>query len=215
MGKITYLSIVLVLITSCTGRNQEKSLTEPSKITSRLNDEVFDCNDKAFNLIEKSKAVQQSLKDSLLAEAISLIDDCLKQDSSFVSYYVNKANAFYNLNKFNGAIVALEDGFNYTNHPSLLFTIGILYEKEGDNTKASVYFTNALTRYDSLLSTGNYTPSDEINREYVKLMLYGKRKTIEDLKDRKKMGENKERVKFLIDAIEPLTKDQIISSTFN
>lgn len=133
---------------------------------------------------KQSDIASHSLKDSLLVEVISLIDDCIKQDSSFVSYYINKANAFYNLNDFNSAISSLEDGFIYTRQPSLLFTIGILYEKEGDNTKANNYFTNALTLYDSLLSTVNFSPGDEVSREYVKVMLYGKQKTITDLKNR-------------------------------
>lgn len=210
-----FLLLPVALIFSCSTRIKEKSKIYSSNAIVNLDDQLYNCNEIAYKLILESKTLNGPESDSILIEAIDSLNNCLKLDSLFVPIYINKANAYYYLNDRQNSIKSLEDGFMATQHPSLLFTIGLIYEKDYDSMSSKQYYMDALKYYDTLIQSNLFTTSDEINRELVRVMLIGKHKTLEDLKMRKRNELDTKRIDFIIELIKPITKNQIIDATFD
>lgn len=222
---IVQLAILLVVF-SCKNKTnnevQQESEKERDSITKELsfyadtnNRDIFVLNDKAVKLLEESQrtyAQELNIKDSLLNEALKYLNLAITLDSNFYDAYLNKSAVLRELGKYQEAIAPLQELLRRKSYPEGIFTLGLLYEKMGNEKLANEQYKKALEAYEKRLKTPLATVRDEINKEYVLLFLEGKEKSLKIINQRIKEAPNNRDLKASKEIIEEFDREEFINS---
>lgn len=222
---IIQLAILLVVF-SCKNKTnkevQQKSEKERDSITKELsfyadtnNRDIFILNDKAVKLLEESQRAytqELNIKDSLLNEALKYLNLAISLDSNFYDAYLNKSAVLRGLGKYQEAIAPLQELLRRKSYPEGIFTLGLLYEKMGNERLANEQYKKALEAYEKRLKTPLATVRDEINKEYVLLFLEGKEKSLKRINQRIKEDPNNQDLKASKEIIEEFDREEFINS---
>jgi len=195
---IFIFSLILVY-NSCSGQQGDASDSKSAfynpdfEITFFSNAENVDAierNTLAANLIEKSYAVEGTLKDSILNEAKNILEDVIRNNELFYKAYVNLATVFIKKRNFDKAELILKKLNDKIEYPYAVFYLGILLEKKGKIKQAKEKYKRALYLYNEYLKTYMSSINDELSREYVLLLLEGKEEAAKRLNDQFANSEN-------------------------
>ncbi len=194
-------TILLGCLNKSEARNEKKSdkqiqLFHKGEVQNE-NLELISCHElnlKAVKLIEKSK-IHYKLKkdrDSVLKEAICMLDYCIKKDSTYIDAYLNKSFALRRLGRYEQSINVLLDITKRDKNPKALFGVGIIYNKQGNSLKAKEYFKEAVVAYDYLIAKEGSRFDLLDYKEFVLLFLEGKEKRLKNIESLIKKNPNDE-----------------------
>lgn len=194
-GIIYILPFLLLFQLSCKNRHTYKEQEEnlPAEaVTKEFSFYVDTSNQDIIALTAKVSAFLQqcqhgvvdfNTKDTLLKEALVILDYAIKTDSGFTDAYLNKSAVYRELNQYDMALSTLEDLLQIKNNPEAIFLVGLIYEKQGNLDRAQSHYNEALKAYDVYLKTPLATARDEMNRDNVLLFLEGKEEVLDRINE--------------------------------
>ncbi|MFC0878728.1 tetratricopeptide repeat protein [Saccharicrinis sp. FJH2] len=222
MKNFIFISACLIIISTCKGK--EKNETKDVKILKTNKELTFDVdtsisdanklNTIAVKLLRKSesKFIDKNEKDSTLRLSIFILNKAIKNDSNFYIAYINKAKALRNIGAINESILVLKKLIKRESYAQGLLFLGLIYEKAGDMDMANDYYTKALEAYDIKFKSFEGTTMDEINREYVLLLLEGKEKSLKRINEQLKENPDDQDLIFKKSIIDGFNREEFIAN---
>lgn len=216
MKNTTYYSLILLsLLIGCTSnkendtsskRNNKKELKHVQETVNNNSldysfkyeeidfqkIDLYELNEMAVIFLEQGKFESiQHIKDSLLGLSLLYSERIIERDSSFVYAYINKSAAYSEIKSYESAIeVLLMLKRLAPIYPDATFRMGIISEKIGNDSSAYGYYQRAFIEYQDYFATPNATAADDINFEFLYLLLEGKAKAINRLDEKLKSSPN-------------------------
>ena len=113
---------------------------------------MFPIDLKAKKLKDSATLIAMHQQD--FVRAISLLDKATQIDSNYIGAYRNKLTFEMDLKHYDEALgVSLKILQLKPNNPDHYFTVGFLYNIQGDISTSKKYFTESAKRYDKILDT--------------------------------------------------------------
>lgn len=138
---------------------------------AQKNAEAKALNDKAMSLIIEN--------DSNIWEALNLLEQATSIDSSFYLAYVNKANLYCKIGKYNDAINTLGKAIAIKkDYVEAIMARGFFFEKIGNKEDAKNDYLLSLKIYNKLIKKSPNNLQLQINRAYTFMFIEGKEKGI-------------------------------------
>ncbi len=138
---------------------------------AQKNSEAKALNDKAMSLILEN--------DSNIWEALNLLEQATSIDSSFYLAYVNKANLYCKIGKYNDAINTLGKAITIKkDYVEAIMARGFFSEKIGNKEDAKNDYILSLKIYNKLIKKSPNNLQLKINRAYTFMFIEGKEKGI-------------------------------------
>lgn len=193
---------------------READINELLFYTDSSNTKIIQLNHDAVELLQKAQIFTSDSveKDRLLNDAITKLDMVIKQDSSFYLAYVNKSIAYRVRGQYNNAIRELEEALRWKNYPEAIFGIGLIYEKQGKQEQADQKYKEAYNAYQVYVKTLPSSAKDEVNMNFVLLLLEGKEKSLARINNSLKENPNDTQLLIEKNMIESFDRQKFISS---
>lgn len=155
---------------------------------SAYNSKSIELNNHAVEIFAKSNGDKVRLK-----EALVILDDAIKFDTSYYLAYQNKANVLCKLKKYDAAIKTLEKVIRlHKNSAEVLALQGFILEKSGKKKEATAKYQASFTAYERLIKESPNKVEYQVNQAFLLFFLVNKeasQKRIEEIL--KKYPENK------------------------
>jgi tetratricopeptide (TPR) repeat protein len=174
--KNTILFLLMIVVILC--RAQQ----------STFNLKAIELNNKAVNLIAKSFGDDTPLNNALL-----ILDQAIKIDSSYYVAYQSKATVLCKLKKYESAIKTLDKVIQlHKNVAEVFSTQGFILEKIGRKKEAIAKYKSASNEYDRLIKKYPNKVEYQINKAFLLVFIDNKETAQKSIKEIiKKYPENK------------------------
>lgn len=179
--KIIYISILIVVI-ACKSKNtdtpeshnimgyksgvkKEISNPEHNNKQATFSAEVIKLNEQATLLINKRNETSYQ-------EAIKLLDEAIRLDTTYYMAYSNKAVILTRLGKYNEAINIYRHlvANIKPDYPEAFTMLGMLYDKIGEKSTAKEYYEKAIQKYSDRIKK-NEDVMDMVNKAHLNYIL--------------------------------------------
>lgn len=182
--------------------------------SQEINIEIL--NDKTIQFLEQGKNSNiSSIKDSLFNRAIYYASEILKIDSTFIPAYINMSVAYTALKKYKEAIKVLSTLRKHIPiFPEATFRMGIISEKMGNDSVAKDYYLKAFIEYKNYLNSPYATAADEINFEFLYLLLEGKDNAVKRIQKKLESSPDNPTYSYLLKTFKEFNRDDYIKNYF-
>lgn len=159
--------VLLNIVISCSAQN------------STYNPKSIDLNNKSIDLIAKSYGV-----DTLLKEALVMLNNAIKLDTSYYIAYQSKAIVLCKLKKYDSAIITLDNVLKLKkNTAEVLSTQGFILEKVGKKSEATIKYKAAFIEYERLIKEQPNKVEYQVNKAFLLVFLANKEAANKSLKE--------------------------------
>ncbi|MGE4287374.1 MAG: tetratricopeptide repeat protein [Salinivirgaceae bacterium] len=176
--------------------------------------DLYELNKMTVRLLEQGKFESKlSVKDSLFRLAVLYSSKIIERDSTFIYAYVNKSVAYTGLKKYNNAIDILSSVKKQISvYPDATFRMGIISEKMGNDSIAQNFYKKAFDEYQEYLISPNATAADDINFEFLYLLLEGKGKALKRIEGKLKSSPNNQTYLTLAKNFQEFNREEYIKN---
>jgi tetratricopeptide (TPR) repeat protein len=228
--KLIFLYLVLFLFIGWKGNDNffsgKSGIDSSCKIDTLKRRPAFEKTTEA-QLMFFDHRIEPTLKDSERNQkSISLVDEALAIDSTYINAYVLKAQMLNNDSLFQDAMDVVDKAFQYTDYiekenkigktVGLLLLKGLLLERMKYPEQAKDFYEKIIAVYDSLLQKEPSLLQAQIHRAYFEVLIsdeFAARKKLIEIKSRNKKLSKEEmhQLDFLIEMLDQETREEIVS----
>lgn len=148
-----------------------------------------------------------------LKEALEILDNAIKFDTSYYLAYQNKANVLCKLKKYDSAIKTLEKVIRlHKNTAEALSVQGFILEKTGKKKEATAKYQASFTEYERLISESPNKVEYQINKAFLLVFLVNKEASQKRIEEIIKEYPDNKRAKGILSLLNTFDRAQYIEN---